>query len=898
MKFSYNKNRLALIGVFALISSVVFAQTFPLPTNVVTGKLDNGLTYYLIPQGERGKVRVTLYSNVGAMAESPQEHGCAHVLEHMMFKGSKNYPGKKSEEALDDMGMRIGQEWTAFTSGVGTEYNFYIPENNKEYLQQSLLLFKDWILNLELDEKELDSEKKVVIEEISRGTTSAALYLNGTDMENHDVSGTKEDVQAVTLETLKAYYKKFYTLDRLAIIINGEMDPGFSTATIKKVFGDVPATTNKLKNIYPQLKDETIIDLDSKQRGMNGNQSLSIFSKGEFSPITTKEEFRQNILLTIFCEIIEQRLKQLENKVTRTATATIVPPIPSCRFINFNLKTDVNGATYSDLLNNFCYAFAQIKQHGFSQAEIDYYSKSLLQKYSRGRNDDSVDYNLVKNSFMLGNSLMTGRVKYNLIQDFILKLKPEDFVSLANQISKEHKTIVLDNTSNAFTAEMTESYILDKLAKMDELKTSEFHFIEPKQIALAKKKTDIELKLEPVTTAKLKKKTLLAENLILLEYKNGKSVILDNNKSEFGFVKLVSKYGLNSIPEEDRKSYSEFQKSFKGGYGVFNANEVSQFERAVGIIRKAEVTKYGYSYTVRGKAADLEEICQVFNLSITKPGTIDAEKFQKSNLKSKTVVDTTKVDAAALDRFLEYNKLFQTNFNASVIYIGGKFPDNIEELVSAYIAEIPVSKLVLPKVQKDTNSELPTKVVVSENFWKRPVSIVNYIFKQMPENNLTPKDEMMLVAVSQYANMRMLEIIRKKYGLVYSTGISAITEKEPFNFQSLSVRYMIDPLNIDQSRKIMLEEVLTPMSQGLISDIEVNRLKKMLQSQYLTSFYDEANISEAWLSRSAKYGTIQSPNEILKIINSIAPADIRKLMQKIIDLDKYNINIHKPESKV
>lgn len=114
-----------------------------MPESVIYKKLPNGFSYYLLPDdGERGKITVHLLSSVGSLVEAPNERGVGHFIEHMVFKGSKNFPGEGTMKELDKMGLRIGRDYNASVSNTLTEYHINLPQDNWDYLQQTLLLMK------------------------------------------------------------------------------------------------------------------------------------------------------------------------------------------------------------------------------------------------------------------------------------------------------------------------------------------------------------------------------------------------------------------------------------------------------------------------------------------------------------------------------------------------------------------------------------------------------------------------------------------------------------------------------------------------------------------------------------------------------------------------------------
>ena len=149
----------------------------PLPadTAVVTGRLDNGLTYYIRHNNyPEGKVNFYIAQRVGAVQEEDDQDGLAHFLEHMAFNGSKHFPDDSVTKFMDG----LGAQWNAFTTADHTVYHVNGVSNDRESaLDSCLLLLSDWSEGLTLDEKQLNEQRDVVHNEYrSHGAPQRLLY--------------------------------------------------------------------------------------------------------------------------------------------------------------------------------------------------------------------------------------------------------------------------------------------------------------------------------------------------------------------------------------------------------------------------------------------------------------------------------------------------------------------------------------------------------------------------------------------------------------------------------------------------------------------------------------------------------------------------------------------------
>ena len=126
-KFSY------VLFVYLLLVGKSFANEFPLDPSITYGKLENGLTYYIKKNNyPSSKVRIKLVVKAGSLMEEEHQRGLSHLIEHMAFNGSKNFPGKNMDNFLSSIGLNLGSHYNASAGYFNTNYRFEIPTDNFE----------------------------------------------------------------------------------------------------------------------------------------------------------------------------------------------------------------------------------------------------------------------------------------------------------------------------------------------------------------------------------------------------------------------------------------------------------------------------------------------------------------------------------------------------------------------------------------------------------------------------------------------------------------------------------------------------------------------------------------------------------------------------------------------
>jgi zinc protease len=253
----------ALLSAFALIaiaSITTPAQNPALPKGVervtsVEGiteyRLPNGLRVLLFPDPSKQTMTVNMTYLVGSAVEDYGETGMAHLLEHMVFKGSPKHTNIPQE--LTSHGSRPNGS----TSYDRTNY-FETFAATDENLNWALDLESDRMVNSFIAKKDLDSEMTVVRNEYEAGENSPfnvlleRLIATSYVWHNYGKStiGARSDIENVPIERLQAFYHKYYQPDDAVLTVAGKFDEGKTLALVDKYFSPIPRPTRTMQKIY------------------------------------------------------------------------------------------------------------------------------------------------------------------------------------------------------------------------------------------------------------------------------------------------------------------------------------------------------------------------------------------------------------------------------------------------------------------------------------------------------------------------------------------------------------------------------------------------------------------------------------------------------------------------
>jgi zinc protease len=214
-------------------------------------QLENGLRVLLFPDESKQTITVNITYLVGSKHENYGETGMAHLLEHLVFKGTPKHPNIPQE--LTERGARPnGTTWTDRTNYFET---FNATEDN---LRWALDLESDRMINSFIAKEDLDSEMTVVRNEFESGENSPFRVLMqrtmsaAYDWHNYGKStiGARSDIENVDIDRLQAFYKKYYQPDNAVLVVAGKFDEEKTLAMVNEFFGPIPRPERVLPTMY------------------------------------------------------------------------------------------------------------------------------------------------------------------------------------------------------------------------------------------------------------------------------------------------------------------------------------------------------------------------------------------------------------------------------------------------------------------------------------------------------------------------------------------------------------------------------------------------------------------------------------------------------------------------
>jgi zinc protease len=204
--------------------------------------LDNGLTVILKEVHSAPLISWWVLYRVGSRNEPTGLTGVSHWVEHMLFKGTVDFPGGDLDRMID----REGGIWNAQTSMDYTAYYETLPV---ESIELALRLEADRMMNAEFDPEEVEAERSVIVSERA-GLENSPMFWLGEEMSSaafrvhgyhHEIIGDSSDLERMTRDDLYAHYRKHYMPNNAIAVAVGAFDSAEMLERIKAVYGDIPA---------------------------------------------------------------------------------------------------------------------------------------------------------------------------------------------------------------------------------------------------------------------------------------------------------------------------------------------------------------------------------------------------------------------------------------------------------------------------------------------------------------------------------------------------------------------------------------------------------------------------------------------------------------------------------
>lgn len=895
-------------------------EAIPFDKNTITGKLPNGLTYYIRKNAKpEHKAEMRLVVNAGSILERDDQRGVAHFLEHMAFNGTKNFPKNDLLNYLEKAGVRFGADLNATTGFDYTIYMLPIPSNDEKILSNGYQVLRDWAGDLLLDKEEIEKERGIIIEEKrmrqNAGMRTYAAYIpfltNNSKYGERIPIGKEEIIKTVPRQAFVDFYKDWYRPDNMAIIVVGDIDIAKTETTIRTLFTDLknPAGAPARPAVTPinwHSKNAAKIITDPE----NTNNILNVFLSMERAKSAQKwGDYSDELLSKVLSSLFAARLE--ENYVNPNSPISYGGINPSGSFLKGYKTASLFALVKDNATQAIDMMIAEIlkaKQYGFTQSELDRVKKNMLKQYEEAlmEKDKTESANYVNEyiEHFLNQEPSPGiETEQKFISSFLNNLKLQQVNDGVKALNLDKPVFILFNAKEAMKNSTSEPALIEAYEKARLQKAEPY--------------------VERAVASQLMDKMPVAGKIISREkddYKGSNKLVLNNGitviykKTDFKNDEIIvrgSQWGGNtSLTPEEIKTARFLSLAGSMGLGNNKAVDMSKIMSGVEAYIFLNMSPTQFMISGNGSAKDIEKLMQLFHLKMTAVN-FDASEFEgiktsyasqvgsflkntvfkfsdtlnkfKFNNSYRMAGFATEQETMAL-QLNDLKTLYQKitgNLNGTVIVFTGNIDEsNFESLVEKYIASIPTAASPVNLVA----ANIPTSLKGQNNFTfqsgKENKSEINYsYYGKLTET--TDKEVQAFILLGEILQMRANQKLREEMGNTYAPRVTPVIVRPPVSDYSISLVVSALPEN---TGKIInaFDELVKDIINGNVTAEELQKAQaqrvKTSENFFKTNMYWASSLEQQF---SFKFKGFTAA-DYTKMVESVTKEDIVNVAKKYI----------------
>ncbi|MFZ4428054.1 MAG: M16 family metallopeptidase [Saprospiraceae bacterium] len=902
-----------LTGLLPVQAQQTPAEIIPLNPRVSSGKLDNGLTYYILPNAKpEQKVELRLVVNAGSILESDKQQGLAHFCEHMAFNGTRNFPKNELVSFLQGMGVRFGADLNAYTSFDETVYFLPIPTDRPGNLEKGFQVLEDWAHQVLYEAEEIDKERGVVLEEARLGKGAedrmfrqyqTQLFAGSRYGERLPI-GKEAIIQTASYKTVRRFYKDWYRPNLMAVVVVGDVDGDKALALVKKHFGAIKNPAGAPKRTYAPIPSRAASDALVVTDPEATAYDLSVyFDASQVPAAKTLEDYQKVLLRGLFNEMLNARLNDLRQSATPPflfASAGYGTYVRG--YGAFNASAGIGKDGVETAVNALIGAALQARLYGFTRPELQ---RALQRRASsidralkeRDKTESGVYASEFTRHFLSGEPAPGIEKESEYFNAFMPKVTLEDVNAVAAAFDLEANAFVVLTAPEKGDIPLPDNAGLLRL----------FQKAVQQKVQPYEEKILAEGLMAPLENGGAIVAEARDENLgvTLLKLSNGVSVTLKTTdfKNDEILLSGTRKGGTNNYSPEDKyNSLNTIQILREMGLSEFtpvdlrkvNAGKIANVNPVIGQLTSG----FRGSSSVR----DFETMLQLVYLNATAPRRDDAlftafknkqnamwammganpqfafvdtlYKFMFGSHPYAPLLPKPEVyEKVNLDRVMEICRERLGDAAGMHFTIVGSLDEaTMKPLIAKYLGALPSSGNETP--WKDNG----LRMVGGQrelSFYKgtEPKSLIQMIW--FGETPFSEDTRLHIRGLTEILNIRVIEKLREELGGIYGGGFSGAMSRYPYENFQLALNLPCGPENVEKLVAAVQNEIETLMREGPSTE----NLDKVKQ-QWREGYREDLRKNAFWLSNLEEimfFG--DDPQLLLKYnerIDALTTGDLRE----------------------
>lgn len=885
------------------------AAAIPVDSNVIIGKLPNGLTYY-IRKNIEPKQRAELYlvNKVGSIVEDDDQLGLAHFTEHMAFNGTRDFPKNELISYLQKAGVRFGADLNAYTGFNQTVYQLPLPTDSVEVFKKGFDILANWAGHVSFDNEEIDQERGVIIEEDRQRGKNAqermskqllpVLLANSRYAERLPI-GKIEVLQNFKYETIKKFYKDWYRPNLQAIVAVGDFDVKEVEEIIKQNFSD-------LKNPESERTRENYTVPGNKE------PLVKIVTDPEFpyniAAITYKhpevvERRESDLLLKIKTSLINAMLGNRLTEIVQKGNAPFV-------FAQSNYSSFQGGLVDLDAFNSVAVSKdaaglkvaveavvtenVRMKKFGFTASELERAKTNLItgvekQYKEKDKTKSSVYVQQYVEHFLKGQAIPSIDYIFSFYKNNLDKITLESVNRLAAGFVTEENMIALVQAPDKEKANLPSEETLISWIKSAGKDVTAYVDNVVDQPLMA---------TMPIPGKVISEKENDKIEVTELVLSNGLKVILKPTdfKNDQILFSATSKGGTSLASDADFRS-AEMADQLVSSSGIADFDEIQLGKLLTGKV--VSVSPYIGRYTegLSGSSSpkDLETALQLAHLYFTSPRKDEnvlktqLEEMQtvlvnrssqptavfqdtatavlNSYKKRAQVITIEELQKINLDKAISfYKERFNNAADFVFTFVGNFKVEEIKPLLELYLGSLPSADR--KEDFKDLGLE-PVKGALTKKVFKGLEDKASVSLVYHGNYNYSNKENLQLDALKAILEIKIIERLREKESGVYSPRVSLGYSNQPKHNYTFNISFSCAPANVEKLIAAAIDEVNKLKQEGASAeDIQKFKAeeKRQLELQLRENGFWLGYLQDAYASE-------KNPDDVLTYLSTLSEVD-------------------------
>lgn len=889
----------------------------PLDPAVVTGKLPNGLTYYIRKNARpEHRAELRLVVNAGSILEDDDQRGLAHFVEHMLFNGTRRFQKNEVVSFLESIGVRFGADLNAYTSFDETVYILPVPTDKPGLLERSFDVLEDWASSALFDSAEVVAERGVVLDEWRRGRGATArirdkqfpVIFRGSRYAERMTIGLPDVIEGANPAPLKRFYHDWYRPDLMAIIAVGDVDVDATRRLITEHFATLrnPANARPRPSFPVPPNDSTLVTVvtDAEQQ----LSTVLALYKHTPAPLRTRGDYRQLLVRNLYNDMLNDRFGEITHRPNAPFS------VAQSSYGSFVRSSDVYqlvAATPDSGIERGLQALLtearRVDVHGFLPAELQRAKTGMLRSlesaYAERDKSESADFaSEYVEHFLTGEPSPGIAFEYDAAKTLLPGVTLEEVNTLGrNWITEKNRVIAVSAPAKAESKVPNESEILADFKAADRLTVAPW----TESVSASPLVGTIPAPGKIVSESRI-------DALGVTDWKlsNGVRVLLKSTdfKADEVLMRAWSPGGASLVSDADFPSSMVATLAIeRGGAGNFDAIELQKKLVGKQAVASPVIDNLTEGFGGRASPKDIETLFQLVYMKFAMPRR-DSSAFEafraqigpffanRANNPEAVFGDTVVVTMAehhpraqpVNNALLEkasfakawdiYKDRFADASDFTFLFVGAVKPSELKPLVEQWLGSLPSTGR--KESGKDNGMRTP-KGVIEKSVRKGVEPKAQTMIFYTGDAEFTPANRYALRSLSEVLETKLLETLREALGGTYSVNVNGQLSREPHPDYSVVINFGSAPERADSLYRAV-QQVIEDIRTTGVSETDVQKVRE----QQLRTLEVSERENAYWLGNiSARIENGEDPTGLLRyreFIKALTPAQVQEAARRYL----------------